>query len=405
MKEPIRVLQIIGIVAGGGVEAVIMNYYEHIDRTKVQFDFIVHNDNKIDITQKVEAMGGRVYKVTPYYKNPIAFMHDIYKIIRNHHYRIVHSNMNTLSAFSLFAAWAAGAPVRILHNHSTSSPGETKRNIMKFILRPFARLFANHYLACSRLAGEWMYGRKMMDSGKVTIVNNAIDLKKYAFNPQKRELLRKELGLTDEFVIGHVGRFMFQKNHEFLIDIFAEAYKQNSHMALLLVGDGPSRPAVEEKVRKMGLTNHVKFLGLRNDVQDLYHVMDLFVLPSHYEGLPVVGVEAQANGLPCLFSTKVTKEAHLTHSAQFWDLEKGASKWAKKIISIKCERNKKAGEELRQAGFEIDKEAEKLVKFYIELSTGGVHEEVKYPRLLPEFSSEWYISSASMQLMEMAEIA
>ena len=371
MKEPIRVLQIIGIVAGGGVEAVIMNYYEHIDRTKVQFDFIVHNDNKIDITQKVEAMGGRVYKVTPYYKNPVAFMHGIYKVIRNHHYRIVHSNMNTLSAFSLFAAWAAGAPVRILHNHSTSSPGETKRNIMKFILRPFARLFANRYLACSRLAGEWMYGRKMMDSGKVTIVNNAIDLKKYAFNPQKRENLRKNLGLTDEFVIGHVGRFMFQKNHEFLIDIFAEAYKQNPHMVLLLIGDGPLRPAMEEKVRKLGLTDHVQFLGLRNDVQDLYHVMDLFVLPSHYEGLPVVGVEAQANGLPCLFSTKVTKEAHLTHSAQFWNLEKGASKWAEEIISIKCERNKKAGEELRQAGFEIDKEAEKLVKFYIELSTGG----------------------------------
>ena len=372
MKEPIRVLQIIGIVAGGGVEAVIMNYYEHIDRTKVQFDFIVHNDNKIDITQKVEAMGGKVYKVTPYYKNPIAFMHGIYKVIRDHHYRIVHSNMNTLSAFPLFAAWVAGAPVRILHNHSTSSPGETKRNIMKFMLRPFARLFANHYLACSRLAGEWMYGRKMMDSGKVTIVNNAIDLKKYAFNPQKRKILRKELGLADEFVIGHVGRFMFQKNHEFLIDVFAEAYKKNLHMALLLVGDGPLRPAMEEKVRKLGLTGHVKFLGLRNNVQDFYHVMDLFILPSHYEGLPVVGVEAQANGLLCLFSTKVTKETRLTHSAQFLDLEAGASMWAEGIISLKCERNKKAGDELRQAGFEINKETEKLVKFYIELSTGDM---------------------------------
>lgn len=372
MKEPIRVLQIIGIVAGGGVEAVIMNYYEHIDRTKVQFDFIVHNDNKIDITQKVEAMGGKVYKVTPYYKNPIAFMHGIYKVIRDHHYRIVHSNMNTLSAFPLFAAWVAGAPVRILHNHSTSSPGETKRNIMKFMLRPFARLFANHYLACSRLAGEWMYGRKMMDSGKVTIVNNAIDLKKYAFNPQKRKILRKELWLADEFVIGHVGRFMFQKNHEFLIDVFAEAYKKNPHMALLLVGDGPLRPAMEEKVRKLGLTGHVKFLGLRNNVQDFYHVMDLFILPSHYEGLPVVGVEAQANGLLCLFSTKVTKETRLTHSAQFLDLEAGASMWAEGIISLKCERNKKAGDELRQAGFEINKETEKLVKFYIELSTGDM---------------------------------
>ena len=405
MKEPIRVLQIIGIVAGGGVEAVIMNYYEHIDRTKVQFDFIVHNDNKIDITPKVEALGGRVYKVTPYYKNPIAFMWDIYKVIKRHHYRIVHSNMNTLSAFSLFAAWAAGAPVRILHNHSTSSPGETKRNIMKFMLRPFARLFAPHYFACSRLAGEWMYGRKMMDSGKVKIVNNALDLKKYAFNSRKREMLRKELGFTDEFVIGHVGRFMFQKNHEFLIDVFVKAYKKNPHMVLLLIGDGPLRSAMEEKVKKLGLTDHVNFLGLRNDVQNLYNVMDIFVLPSHYEGLPVVGVEAQANGLPCLFSTKVTKETHLTHSAQFLDLEAGASTWAEEIISIKCERNKKAGDELRQAGFEINKEAEKLAKFYIELSTGGVHKEVKSLRLVPGLSLKRYMPDAFMQLMEMAEIA
>ena len=405
MKEPIRVLQIIGIVAGGGVEAVIMNYYEHIDRTKVQFDFIVHNDNKIDITQKVEAMGGKVYKVTPYYKNPIAFIWDIYKVIKRHHYRIVHSNMNTLSAFSLFAAWAAGAPVRILHNHSTSSPGETKRNIMKFMLRPFSRLFATHYFACSRLAGEWMYGRKMMDSGKVTIINNAIDLGKYAFNSHRRKILRKEMGLTDEFVIGHVGRFVFPKNHEFLIDVFAKAYKKNPHMVLLLIGDGPLRSAMEEKVKKLGLTDHVNFLGLRNDVQNLYNVMDIFVLPSHYEGLPVVGVEAQANGLPCLFSTKVTKETHLTHSAQFLDLEAGASTWAEEIISIKCERNKKAGDELRQAGFEINKEAEKLAKFYIELSTGGVHKEVKSLRLVPGLSLKRYMPDAFMQLMEMAEIA
>ena len=405
MTEPVRVLQIIGIVAGGGVEAVIMNYYEHIDRTKVQFDFIVHNDNKIDITPKVEALGGRVYKVTPYYKNPIAFMWDIYKVIKRHHYRIVHSNMNTLSAFSLFAAWAAGAPVRILHNHSTSSPRETKRNIMKFMLRPFSRLFATHYFACSRLAGEWMYGRKMMDSGKVTIINNAIDLGKYAFNSHRRKILRKEMGLTDEFVIGHVGRFVFPKNHEFLIDVFAKDYKKNPHMVLLLIGDGPLRSAMEEKVKKLGLTDHVNFLGLRNDVQNLYNVMDIFVLPSHYEGLPVVGVEAQANGLPCLFSTKVTKETHLTHSAQFLDLEAGASMWAEEIISIKCERNKKAGDELRQAGFEINKEAEKLAKFYIELLTGGVHKEVKSLRLVPGLSLKRYMPDAFMQLMEMAEIA
>lgn len=371
MNKTIRVLQIIGIVAGGGVESVIMNYYEHIDRTKVQFDFVIHNDNRIDITQKVKAMGGKVYKVTPYYKNPIAFMYDIYKIIKNYHYRVVHSNMNTLSTFSLFAAWIAGVPIRILHNHSTSSPGETKRNIMKCILRPFARLFANHYLACSYFAGEWMYGKEMMDRGEVTIINNAIDLKKYAFNPPKREILRKKLGLTDEFVIGHVGRFMFQKNHEFLIDIFAEVHKKCPHMVLLLVGDGPLRPAMEGKVRKLGLTENVKFLGLRNDVQDLYNVMDFFILPSRYEGLGMVGVEAQANGLEILASTEVPEEMKFTNLVKFVSLKYNASIWSDNVIKIYNSQNKIRNDQdvfiSNNLKFDIVTQAELLVNYYLQL--------------------------------------
>lgn len=371
MKEPIRVLQIIGIVAGGGVESVIMNYYENVDRSKVQFDFIVHDDNKIDITQKVEAMGGKVYKVTPYYKNPIAFTYEIYKVIKKIHYRIVHSNMNTLSAFSLFAAWAAGVPIRILHNHSTSSPGETKRNIMKFILRPLARLFANHYLACSRLAGDWMYGQKMMDSGKVTVINNAIDLKKYAFNFQKRKVLRKKLGVTDAFIVGHVGRFMYPKNHDFLIDIFAEAHRKIPQMVLLLIGDGPLREGIEEKVRGLNLIENVRFLGVRDDVQDLYNAMDLFILPSHYEGLGMVGVEAQANGLNVLASTAVPDEMKFTNLVQFEDLKNDTSKWSDRIIQIyynsHMTRNNRGAPIFNQSKFDISVQAKKLVNYYIQL--------------------------------------
>ena len=371
MKEPIRILQVIGIAAGGGVEAVILNYYEHIDRSKVQFDFIVHKDSKIDITARVEALGGRVYKVTPYYKNPLAFTREINQVIRKNHYRIVHSNMNTLSAFPLFAAWLAGVPVRILHNHSTSSPGETKRNIMKYILRPFARVFANRYLACSQLAAVWMYGKDLADSGKVTVINNAIDLSKYAFHPEKRKILRKALGLGDEFVVGHVGRFMFQKNHVFLLDAFAAALKKKPHMALLLVSDGPLRPKMEEKVQQLGIGAQVKFLGLRSDVQDLYNAMDLFVLPSHYEGLPVVGVEAQANGLSCLFSTAVTHETKLTKNAVFFDLSQGAERWAEKIVSSTGERNPEVEQEMREAGFDINASALKLKHMYEQMSIGG----------------------------------
>lgn len=315
-----------------------------------------------------------MYKVTPYYKNPLAFTREINQVIRKNHYRIVHSNMNTLSAFPLFAAWLAGVPVRILHNHSTSSPGETKRSIMKYILRPFARLFANRYLACSQLAAVWMYGKDLADSGKVTVINNAIDLSKYAFHPEKRKTLRKALGLGDEFVIGHVGRFMFQKNHVFLLDAFAAALKKKPHMALLLVGDGPLRPKMEEKVQQLGIGAQVKFLGLRSDVQDLYNAMDLFVLPSHYEGLPVVGVEAQANGLSCLFSTAVTRETKLTKNAVFFDLSQGAERWAEKIVSCTGERNPEVEQDMREAGFDIDASALKLEHMYEQMSIGGGHD-------------------------------
>lgn len=367
MESPIRVLQILGILAGGGVESVVRNYYEHIDRKKIQFDFVVHNDSQCDITDAVEMMGGKVYKVLPYYKNPIGFVRGIYSVVKANDYNIVHSNMNTLSAFALFAAWMAGAPVRILHNHSTSSPGETKRNIMKYILRPFARLFANRYLACSRLAAEWMYGRQMVENNKVKIINNAVELQKYAFDSGLRENIRQRLWLEDKFVIGHVGRFMFQKNHSFLLDIFAEVHKRHEDTVLLLIGDGPLKSQMEDKVKALGLADSVRFMGLRNDVQDLYNAMDLFVLPSHYEGLPVVGVEAQANGLPILVSTDVTKETELTSVIKFKPLDDGAASWADEI-DIYYEKRREPRMDtvdmMRQAGFDIFEEAKKLELYY-----------------------------------------
>ena len=330
-EQPIRVLQILGIVAGGGVEAVITNYYEHIDVNRVQFDFVVHNDNPVDITAAVEARGGKVYKVTPYMKNIFAFTKEIYQIINQEHYTIVHANMNTLSVFSLLAAWLAGAKIRILHNHSSSVPSETGRNIMKVILRPLAKLFANRYFACSRSAAIWMYGEKCVDAGKVTLINNAVDLAKYRFNIEKREKLRRQLGLTDRFVIGHVGRFVYPKNHQFLINIFYEVQKLNPQARLVLIGNGPLRPVIEAQVRKLHIGDKVTFLGLRSDVQDLYNALDLFVLPSYYEGLPVVGVEAQANGLPMMVSDRVTHELCLTDIIQFKRLEDGAESWAESI--------------------------------------------------------------------------
>lgn len=371
MAEPIRVLQVIGIANGGGVESVILNYYEHIDRTKVQFDFIVHNDSPVDISPRVEPLGGKVYKVAPYYKNPVAFVWDIYKIIKKHHYYIVHSNMNTLSAFPLFAAWIAGVPVRILHNHSTTSTLEIKRNILKLILRPLAKLLANRYFACSRLAADWMYGKKMVDKGKVTIIPNAIDLDKFAFNPEKRKALRKELSLEGKFVIGHVGRFAFVKNHGFLIDVFAEVAKENPEVRLLLIGDGPLKEQIQQKVKNLGLLEKVQFLGIRNDVADLYNAMDLFLLPSHYEGLPVVGVEAQANGLPMIVSDRVTKEMKVTDIVTCESIDKGVSIWEGRVkrYILRDQMCIDTYKQMKKAGFDIITEANNLLKIYQEIDS------------------------------------
>lgn len=364
-QKPIRVLQIIGFVCGGGVESVIMNYYRNIDREKIQFDFVIDGNEKTSIEDEITSLGGKVYRVEPYTKNLFKNIYQIYRIIKKNNYGIVHSNMNTLSVFSLFAAWLAGAKVRILHNHSTAIKREKIRSIIKYILRPFAVLFANKYMACSKLAGEWMYGRKMMQSGKVKILNNAIDVDSFAYNENLRKKLRDDLNIVENtLVVGHVGRFMYQKNHDFLVDIFKEIHEKKRNSLLVLIGDGPLRGLIEKKVKDYGLQNNVKFLGLRKDVKILYNIMDVFILPSWYEGLPVVSVEAQANGLLCFVSDKVSEECKISSSVNFINVDKGAEFWSRKVLSSKLIRNKNAKQELTINDFEIKNEISKLISFY-----------------------------------------
>lgn len=353
MKEPIRVLQIIGLSCGGGVESVIMNYYRHLDKEKVQFDFIVHKEPLQSFVEEARSMGAKVYEITPYNQNIFKFTYEIFNIIKKGNYRIVHSNMNSLSGFPLLAAYLAGTQVRILHNHTTDTKEEGIRTTIKRMLRPFAKVFANQYWACSKLAGEWMYGKRAVENGRVTVINNAIDLDKFAFNQVKRDELRKEFGLEGKFVVGHVGRFMKQKNHEFLIDVFAEVIKQKENAILLLIGDGPLTRFIKDKVDKLNLTDKVIFLGVRNDVADLYNVMDVFVLTSFYEGLPVVGVECQANGLPFICSDNVTKEIVLSKAIELLSLNSSKEQWAEKAIKVGVKGRIQTRIDIEKIGFDI----------------------------------------------------
>lgn len=347
-----------------------MNNYRHIDRSKVQFDFVVDGYEKTYLDEEIRFLGGKVYHVEPYKKNIFRYMGQIYKIVRKNHYDIVHTNMNTLSFFSLFPAWLAGARCRILHNHSTAVRSEGLRYVMKMVLRPLAPLFANHYAACSRLAGAWMYGESKLEQGNVTIVANAVDLREYAYSEKLREKYRKDLGLSNEtFVVGHVGRFAYQKNHPFLLKVFREIVRQHADSALLLIGDGELRAAIEECADSYGLRDKVHFLGLRDDVKSLYSSMDAFVLPSWFEGLPVVSVEAQANGLPCFFSDKVTPESRLSPFATFLSLEDSPQEWAERILQARGQRNGNALQDLQDAGFDIEKQAAVLADWYMRIGT------------------------------------
>ena len=368
MNEPIRIAHIIGKWLGGGVEAVVMNYYRHIDRNKIQFDFICDNDSTNIPYQEIEELGGKVILIPPYQKI-FDYQKELKKVLKEGNYKIIHSHINTLSIFPLRIAKKVGIPVRIAHSHSTTNKKEWKKNLLKQTLRPFSKVYATDYFACSEHAGRWLFGNKTFDKGKVFILNNAIDLDKFKYDENVRKEMRKELNISDDtLVIGHIGRFVEQKNHRFLIDIFNELHKQNDNSILLLIGQGPLMEEIKQKVNSLNLTDSVKFLGQRDDVNKLYQAMDVFVLPSLYEGLPVVGVEAQAAGLLCILSSDMTKETKILNSTIFINLYSDPKEWVDIILKNKDEcktRNKIM--EISQFGFDINKETLKLENKYFKL--------------------------------------
>lgn len=365
-NKPIRVAQIIGKWLGGGVESVVMNYYRNIDRNKIQFDFICDNDSTNIPYAEIESLGGKVILIPPYQK-VIKYHKELKRVLKEGNYKIVHSHINTLSVFSLFAAKCAGVPVRIAHSHSTTNKKEKSKNLMKQLLRPFSKVFATDYMCCSELAGRWLFGDKEYDKGNVYLLNNAIDLNKFKYDEVIRREKRKELNIDDDtLVIGHVGRFVEQKNHRFLIDIFNEVHKQNEKSILLLVGQGPLMEEIKEKVKSLGIEDCVKFLGQRNDISELYQVMDLFLFPSLYEGLGMVAVEAQVSGLPCVVSTEIPEIAKVTEKITFIDLENKIEIWTEIIFKyLKNINRKNINFTNGIKKYDIIKETTKLEKKYL----------------------------------------
>lgn len=332
--EPIRVLQVVTIMNRGGLETMLMNYYRKLDKSKIQFDFMTNRSERGHYDDEIEAFGGKIYRLSPIKPgNYNKYFKELDNFFNEHkEYKVVHSHINENSGFVLKAAKKAGIECRIAHSHLSDLKLD-----YKYPFRVYARrnLKGNvsDYFACSKRAGEWLFGKDISNSGKVTVLNNAVDTEKFRFNEEVRNNIRRKLDIEGKKVIGHVGRFNPQKNHEFLIDVFNEIYKKDKDIVLLLVGDGYLKEKIEEKVNKLGLDKSVEFLGVREDIPELMQAMDLFLFPSQFEGLAVVMVEAQAAGLKVITSTGVTKESDITNNVEFIDLSKGAEYWADIVLN------------------------------------------------------------------------
>jgi glycosyltransferase involved in cell wall biosynthesis len=307
--DPIRILQVVVNMNRGGAETLLMNLYRNMDRSKVQFDFLTCKPGVFDA--EIEEMGGTIHRI-PYVSDigHAKYVHALEHFFETHpNYKIVHAHMDKMSGFVLRAAKKAGTPVRIAHSHNTSSEGGVAARAYKWVAGTFISSCATHFVACSNKAAKWLFTNKM---NKAMILKNGIESEKFAFSPAIREQVRQELELpSDSYVLGHVGRFAHQKNHSFLIDIFAQLHQEKSNTVLILAGDGPLRAEIEQKVEGLHLQNKVKFLGVRSDITRLLQAFDMFVFPSLHEGLPVTLIEAQGAGLPCLVSDEITEEVDM----------------------------------------------------------------------------------------------
>lgn len=335
----VRVMQINAGEIFGGVSSMIYNFYQNIDRKKIQFDFVAPNKSSYEIYRKeIETMGGRIFELKangPFVFRKFRFWKRLYQLQRKEHYDIVHINSGSLF-FHLQVARIAkmgGAKKIIVHSHNAGNDSPIKAK-MQQKLKLLLEYDPTHYFACSHKAAQFMFCTDRVINKNYQVINNGINLSQFSFSKEKREKYRFQMGLNGKKVLLHVGRFSTQKNHTFLLHVFSKYHEINLNSVLLLVGEGELQSKTKAQAERLGVANAVYFLGFRTDIAELMHASDIFLLPSLYEGLPVVGIEAQASGLPCVMADTITRETDLTGHMCFLSIEQ-ADQWVHKIRNMK----------------------------------------------------------------------
>ena len=366
LPKVLRVLHVVSNMDRCGMQSMIMNYYRHIDRNLFQFDFLCHYE-KGDYEEEIIALGGRIFRIAnPDLLHPWRYSRDLKKFYRSHpEFTIVHSHLDKRSGIILREAQVCGVPIRIAHSHSTKNPPGILKNLYKTYASIFLERVSNRKVACCRESGIWLFGSACVEHDQVRLIPNAIDTERFAFNTETRKLMRNRLGIPDEtLVMVHVGSFTYPKNHQFIIEMAESLIKKGEKILFILIGEGPLRNDIVSSISEKKLSSLFLCTGIREDIADILQASDLFVMPSHYEGFPLTMVEAQASGLPCLVSDRITRKADLTGLVEYLSIDQGVELWVDRIGTSLQRTRRSESERIREAGFSITHAAGMLEELY-----------------------------------------
>lgn len=371
----IRILHVIGAMDRGGAETMIMNFYREIDKSNFQFDFLVHETRDCDFNQEIRRLGGRIYSV-PRYKiyNYVSYKKHICDFFENHHdYDIVHGHI--CSCINIYLGVAKKYGIKTIAHSHASNFGVSLDTLFTKAVSFRTRYLADFFFGCSRQAGMDRYGKEIVNSNKFDVLNNGIKTELYLFNNHKRQKIRNELGIEDKIVVGHVGRFTYAKNHEFVIKVFKEIYGMNKDSVLLLFGRGELEDQIREQVRQEGLEKQVYFMGVVENIYDYLNAMDVFIFPSRFEGLGIALVEAQASGLPCVINNALPKEAVILKDVCKLSLKVGENIWAVACLKLVGETERyQCNLQIKESGYDIEAETLRLEKIYFQLKNYNLRE-------------------------------
>lgn len=342
----------------------VMALYRAIDRSKVQFDFVIDNHEVNVFEEEIRKLGGRIFLFPKFNGKNYMEIRSVWSDFFEEHpeYRILHSHVRSYASLYIPIAKKHGVKT-IIHSHNTSN-GHGLKAIGKKLLQYPLRFQADYFFGCSEIAGQWLFGNRVVRSDRYFMLKNAVDLERFAYRQEVRDAIRRELSVDENtLLIGHVGRMHPQKNHQFLIECFAQIAQKKSHVKLVLLGEGELREAICEQIRQLGLQDRVVLLGLKKNVEDYFSAMDFLVLPSVHEGLPVVVVEAQASGLKCFVSDTVTKEVQLSDLVEYLPINQGEAPWVEAVVNAEPIR-KDVSDRIRNGGFCIKASSRWLCDFY-----------------------------------------